>query len=435
MRNLGAVLGLALAATVLPATVRDGVQEPTLQVLRELVLPEEVSEASDVRWLADDRLLVGVGGQGVYSWKIAANEAQLVATLAGTGLVEMGRYQDYSRLGGATANDEVSFGGRLFGVYRRSPAEVSLLKPIESVEDVDRQGNRTAVLGLARAKRGDAVWEDYIAWLLDDQGGAKGLLPSRDGGQGLDYCGFAELGVIRFLSDGGLLVIPGAEPGVFLYDSDGTLRESFDASTFFADEGCGVTEVAQATLLGQAPRGDAWLSRRRLIDEVVVDDQGNVFLFVRHVPEPAPPPEPVAPTESPGTVSRITVIDGSSGEAAQIIGGKTAEEIVARLRERGVVPKDTPVIVEDEDFLGEIVNVTEESSSPQGRVCWDLVHVTTEDLEATSSRPCAIESSLLDTRLRADLRGDLAVVLLRGPLGPATRDVRVLEVSLGAPSK
>jgi len=399
-------------------------------------LPEEVSEASDVRWLADDRLLVGVGGQGVYSWKIAANEAELVATLAGTGLVGMGRYQDYSRLGGATANDEVSFGGRLFGVYRRDAAEVSLLKRMESVEDVDRQGNRTAVLGLARAKQGDAVWEDYIAWLLDDQGGAKGLLPSRDGGRGLDYCGFAELGVIRFLSAGALLVIPGAEPGVFLYDSDGTLRESLDASTFFADEGCGVTEVGQATLLGQAPRGDAWLSRRRLIDEVVGDDQGNVFFFVRHVPDPAPPPEPVAaPTDSPGTVSRITVIDGSSGEATQIIGGMSAEEIVARLRERGVVPQDTPVTVEDENFLDEIVNATDESSSPQGRVCWDLVHVTTEALEAASLRPCAIESNLLDTRLRADLRGDQAVVLLRGPLGPATRDARVLEVSLGAPSK
>ena len=433
---LGAVLALALVATAFPSAASYGRQEPALQVLRELALPEEVSEASDVRWLADDRLLVGVGGQGIYSWTIASNEVQLVATLAGSGLVGIGRYQDYSRLGGVSANDGISFAGRLFGVYLWDAAEISLLKRIESVEDVDRQNGHTAVLGLARAKQGEPVWEDYIAWLLDDQQGVRGLLPTRDDGQGLDYCGFAELGVVRFLSDGRLLVIPGAEPGVFLYDSDGMLREGFDASAFFADEGCGVAGVGQATLLGQAQHGGAWLSRRRLIDEVVADDEGNVFFFVRHVPEPASPPELVsAPTDSLGTVSRITVIDGSSGEATKIIGGRNAEELVARLREHGVVPKDTPVIVEDESFFDEMVTVSEESSSPQGRVCWDLVHTSTEDFGASSLRPCAIESNLLDTRLRADTRGELTVVLLRGPLGLATRDSQVLEVTLSAPSK
>ena len=137
----GAALGLVLAASVSLAAAHDGFDEPRLQVLRELSLPEEIAEASDVRWLANDDLLVAVGGQGIYSWKVAASEAQLVATLAGTGLVGMGRYQDYSRLG-ATSIDDISFGGRLFGVYRRDATEVSLLKRIESVEDVDRQGDQ-----------------------------------------------------------------------------------------------------------------------------------------------------------------------------------------------------------------------------------------------------------------------------------------------------
>ena len=51
---------------------------------------------------------------------------------------------------------------------------------------------------------------------------------------------------------------------------------------------------------------------------------------------------------------------------------------------------------------------------PTGRVCWDLVHARVDDLRTVTMRPCVIESEYADTRLRADLRGDRVVILLRG---------------------
>ena len=144
---------------------------------------------------------------------------------------------------------------------------------------------------------GDADgWAPYAAWLIADGGvlSTRGLLPTRDGGRGLELCRDAELSVIRFVSEDRLLVIPGAETGVFVYDLDGALHDSLDAATFLAETGCDI----EPNEWGRSPLNDAyaradWLGPRRIIDEVVADGAGNVYVFVRYGAE--------RPAEEPGT--------------------------------------------------------------------------------------------------------------------------------------
>ena len=94
-------------------------------------------------------------------------------------------------------------------------------------------------------------------------------------------CAGVGLSVVRIISDERVLVVPGAEAGVFAFDRNGALIESLDAAMFSADVGC---EAERRELLLERPFRLAWLSRRRVIDEVVADETGNVYFFVRYLP-------------------------------------------------------------------------------------------------------------------------------------------------------
>ena len=444
---LTSLVGTVLAV-LSPMAVADEFRTPNLVVLDELVLPAEVARASDVRWLVDGQLLLSVSGQGLYSWHLGEKDAPLVSTLAGTGFLSLGRYQDYSRLGVAKTG-EVSFAGRFFGVYRHSVDGTARLRNLEVVEDVDRQGDRTAALGLMRLDEGDGdgLWEDYVAWLIRDEGQVRGLLPTRDSGAGLDACSFAELGLLRFLGKGGLLVIPGAEPGVFVYGEDEVLVDSLNAATFLADEGCSV-ERERVALLSQPEMTQVWLARRRLIDEVVVDGDDSVYFFVRHVPEP--PREPILESgpelAGRGDIVRansIVFADGVTGAVRGRFDGLQVDELLAKLSVEGTLKEGSlvdgaPVGLRDPEVgLSDAIDsgaAPERWPSIEGRVCWDLVHAPLDDLEAVSVSQCAIESDHLDVRLRADVRADRGVVLLRRGTGLGTRASRAFEVRLEPPS-
>ncbi len=191
-------------------------------------------------------------------------------------------FEDYSLVGGAKSRG-VAFAGFAHGLFLQDDRGIRLLKDIALVYDIDRRGDLTAALGLAQThdeRDGGVAWDDHIAWLFEDGAEPRGLLPTRDQGQSMRRCFSAQLSVVRFISENRVIVIPGAEPGVFVFDDGGTLLESFDARTFFADEGC---DVPSEALLAETPYRVAWLSRRRVIDDVVSDDAGNVFFFVRNV--------------------------------------------------------------------------------------------------------------------------------------------------------
>ncbi len=338
---------------------------PVLEDFRQLDLPHDIGVAADVRWQVDGRLLLGLRQDGVYLWRPGAGGSEALATLSGTTYRRAGRYGNYSRLGGASAGSLV-FAGDLFGVYEQRNGRITALKAnLEIVGDVDARDGWTVAVGLARQPEPspgpEDIWEPYIAWLVDAEGGAQGLLPTRDGGAALDACYPVELSVSRFVADDLVLVIPGAELGAFLYGTDGMLRETVDVGSFSTRRpDCG---PEQKSLLYEEAFRTAWLSRHRVIDEVAANDAGDVFFFVRHVVDSQPALTPSTTGSSEG--DRETAHELARG--APPVQGKNAEQIAAPDQQTGVARVGSFAVAPGSLSASELEQLMESAASQGGQ--------------------------------------------------------------------
>ena len=458
----GAFALWAMVATQSAAAQDPGLLPPVLEDLRPLDPPDEISSAADVRWQVDGSLLVGLRQDGIYSWRLGAPGSEAVVTLAGTTYRRAGRYGNYSRLGGGPVGSLV-FAGDLFGAYRQRDGRIRALKAnLEIVGDLDHRNGWTVAVGLARQPEPspgqDDVWEPYVAWLFDAEGGVRGLLPTRDGGVALDSCYPVELSVSRFVADDLFLVIPGAEPGAFLYGTDGMLRGTLDVGAFSASRpDCG---PEQKPLLYKEEHRTAWLSRHRVIDEVAANGEGDVFFFVRHVEDGQPVTSAStnggrAPALQGGDAEQAATVKKSAGVAggkptvvALGLGSLPASEVEKLLTEAASQGGTVVLTGERAARLLAAANVQADvggasppsvsrvPSVPKASVCWDIVHARVDDLRRVSTAPCAVKSDLADARLRVDLSGDRAVLLIRGATrlasGNAERPAELFEARLRA---
>ena len=478
-------MALAVVLAAGSATAQEAESGPRLEGLQRLDLPRQIARAADVRWLGDGEVALGVIGPGIHAWRLGESGAALrvaleapeadVFNIGGREVVSSSpKERDYGRV--AVSPRGIAFADLFAGIHVANEDGIDGPVEMDFVGDLDRRRSLTAAVGLMR---NDAeAFAPYAAWLIEDGGSPRGLLPTRDGGRSLEVCADAELSVIRFLSMDRLLVIPGAEAGVFVYDTAGALLDSLDAATFFAESGCDV----EPNEWGRSPLRDAywradWLGPRRIVDEVVADGAGNVYFFVRygadgHAPDgqaageaaaeidslpelgrrtvapdiaatlpntdtdcpaphcwepPAPGrvpsaaanayhwrPEPAWRDESsPRRRSMHHVALRSRSAAARL--NRPSRGLREPRRQRAQEPTQSGRRTVVRTQGGAIADrVVASVPPPTGRVCWDLVHARVDDLRAVTMRPCVIESEFADTRLRADLRGDRAVILLRG---------------------
>lgn len=420
-----------------------GLSPPMLEDLRRLDTPREIAAAADVRWQADGSLLIGLRRDAIHSWRPGARETRPVVTLAGTTFRRAARYGNYSRLGGGPL-DALVFAGDLFGVYRQRRGRIEELKAnLEIVGDLDHQTGWTVAVGLSRLPEPSssgtgAVWEPYIAWLFDAEGGVQGLLPTRDGGAALDSCYPVELSVSRFVADDLVLVVPGAEPGVFLYGRDGLLRGAVDLEALSASRpDCG---PRQKPLLYEEQFRTAWLTRHRIIDEVAANGEGDVFFFVRHAEGMPPVPSVSKTTDATQTAARRNGNSGRSGAGRESIRAGEAKATVVALGLDSLPDHELEELLEQAasgdafvvldgdraaqllaaagaqgtDGNGSSSSAVSTSSAAKARVCWDIVHARVGDLGRSSIAPCAVASDLGDARIRVDLSGDRAILLVRG---------------------
>ena len=498
-------LAWAAAMAAVPGVVaaQESESGPKLEGLKRLDLPPEIIRASDVRWLEDGELLLGVIGPGIHSWRIGEKAGQLrvaleepaaeVLKVGVQAVVNSNRYErDYGHL--AVSPDGMAFTDLFSGIHLATEDGIASLAAMEHVGDLDRRGSLTAAIGLVR-KDSDG-WAEHAAWLIHDgEPAARGLMPTRDGGHGLELCSAAELSVIRFISEDRLLVIPGAEPGVFVYDREGAFLDSLDAETFFAEGGCDV----EANEWGRSPLNDAyvradWLGQRRLIDEVVADGEGNVYFFVRYAAD-VPAADRAADTGTPfelhlrPVAARITATLPNTDPDCSVplcyeravpgripVGGaydwrpaettRDVESTWRRYRHHVALrssaaarpawqqpptvkglrrQQPNEAVKQPGQTVTSQVRVRAGSISdrvvasvppPTGRVCWDLVHARVDDLRAVTRQSCVVESEFADTRLRADLRGDRLAILLRGGAlrGSDVRSAEAFEARLRPPT-
>lgn len=273
MRIFLAVVGCLLflgAASSKPAV--------RLELVRERPVPEPVGRISDLRWAGDDSLYLAAGPAGVLRVKIEPDWGQPQVVLPADESLWAA-----ARLGASSSYVAAGAPGQIVA-WRRLPAQPVQTFPLDTVVDLDVYEDRIALLGARKDERGRYAPDGAIAWVGSFEKVTE-LRPVRysvlgPGARSMDSCGPFEIGAVRFLANGSLLVVPGSEPGIFLLDPAGKLQRSWEAKDLGMDAGCGLSEEQTQQLSGDLRARAAWVNQRRVLDDIVVLPEG-AGLFVR----------------------------------------------------------------------------------------------------------------------------------------------------------
>ena len=162
--------------------------------------------------------------------------------------------------------------------------------PFDSIQAIDLEGNRFAIVGARRDDQGGYGTDGAITWIGTLENRLADLRPILYDVKGpglptMNRCGSASIGAVRFLPGGSLVVIPGIQPGVNLYDVGGKLIRTWDSPTLGIDADClGLTEERWRYFWGHPQERQVWFNQHRMVDTVLPFKEGP-GLVVRRVEE------------------------------------------------------------------------------------------------------------------------------------------------------
>lgn len=280
---------LCLGGSLSAQTPAHSPSPSALRILSDRELPPALSPASDIRWASDASVYLALTKSGTAEVSLEPLGGKVEKVILGAR--EPGGFWGCSRLG--ASQDYLVAAGPAFSLTWRKRTD-PLRKEIvfDGIEDIDVGGRRLVVLGARRDDKGRFAPEGAIAWvgsldkdltdlrpiLLDQRG---------EGAPNLNACGNFELGAVRFLQDGTLLVVPGFQAGAHLYDAGGRLIRTWDTIALGLDNDCpGLTEEQSMQLTYPAPRV-AWLNQRRTLEDILPLPQGP-GLLIRSVSQGRP---------------------------------------------------------------------------------------------------------------------------------------------------
>lgn len=249
--------------------------------VRELSLPQTLRWAIGLRWTAPTTARLNIPSKGLMeiSWASEPPTHQAVA-LRGVGkpslTIFLGQSGDWTALGSPLG--EV--------VFWHASGSPSGRARFATVEALDVGGDRLAVLGL-RETRGKPAPDGAVGWVGSLRAGLADLRPiyySQDGpgAARMVACGFFGLGKVRFLPDGSLLLVPGAEPNAYWYGPDGGLRRLVDLAPLGAAPDCRLTAKQEATYTKDPVARWEWFNRHTLVDDVLPFPDGPALVVRRH---------------------------------------------------------------------------------------------------------------------------------------------------------
>ncbi len=274
-------IGLVLALVAAALSGTPGAAEMparALRLLSRIAVPGGPSPATDVRWASDTTVYLSRYRDGISEVSLEPRLAvrrQIVPRLSifkgglthiGTFAVSAGRVALAGGRVFASGTVEAEAGGTR--VFRRQPLLIG--------EDVDLSGRRVALLGYpddgveAGGSKGALAWlgtldeplKDFQPLLRDVPGG---------GARALDSCLDEELGSVRFLPGGSLLVVPGVEPGAYLLGPAGNLVREWSSRELGLDPpGCAELSKAEVRTLKTNPeRRLERVNRLRVVDDIL----------------------------------------------------------------------------------------------------------------------------------------------------------------------
>lgn len=292
---LGAALVLMAAAA--PASAPPAKPVHSLKIVREYPMP--MNAAADVRWAGEDSILVSDLVRGVGEVTLPASGKATVAWLpewpppTGPGT----QVKHLALSGDRIAAADTPFLLRWHARHGKESGQMAM----EYIADIDLFGDRLLVSGLRFDAAGKLGMDGAMAWIgslsLGEEG-LKPILPFRDQ-DAIMRCFGMGLGVVRFLSDGSFVIVPGAEPDIFLYGRDGRLRHTWRTEALGVAAPCAAITKEQQKMLWTNPEARQELvNRHAMIDEVIDTPDG---------------PAVVIRTRGKRTTWEIVVLNGDAG--------------------------------------------------------------------------------------------------------------------------
>lgn len=291
-------LGLAAAVAFVILTAAAGPPtHRTLRVIWQQELPPYPSgPALDVRWASDATVLLAWLKEGVFEVALDGKFSPVRALIPDP----EHRFRGYEILAASPEYviSSSAFKAMAFRLHARQSTGLVAIKraPIGIVEGMDLAGHELALLGnptLLPAPNGAVAWlgdlsehpeRDLKPLPVYDHGATN---PETWESRTLANCSTLQLGSVRFLPDRSLIVVPGFEPGAYLFTSGGRLLRSFDAGVLGLDTAgdcaaMGKDEKAKLAI-SAAARFD-FLNKHRVLDDILPLPAGP-GLLIRSVAE------------------------------------------------------------------------------------------------------------------------------------------------------
>jgi hypothetical protein len=244
---------------------------PALHILSDTVLGEEFKLAKDVRWASDHSVILALIKSGVVEYSLDG-KTPLKQLIPGA-----------NAPGGFWYSDKVAVSSRYLAVgdwlksitWRPRDSAVRKEDVFECIAGLDLSASRLAVVGVRRDAQQKFSPDGAIAWIGSLDKNLTDLKPllydaGGPGAPSIGACCAFSLGVTRFLADGSLVVVPGVQPGIYHFDSQGRLLKTVDTVALGIDTDCAGIGKEKVPAMGRDPAlRMAWINDRRTVDEVL----------------------------------------------------------------------------------------------------------------------------------------------------------------------
>ena len=170
------------------------------------------------------------------------------------------------------------------GWFSRQPGRSLGEKQLLTVMDIDARGDKAALLGADSGSVQGLSRDGVIAWIGSLSKGMSDLKPlmrggANPGGKDMARCSILEIGAIRFMTDGSVIVVPGAESGVYRYSAAGKLMQTWDTDPLGFVDDCLIPDQELQMLAGDFARRNEWFASRVILDEILPLPSGPALVL------------------------------------------------------------------------------------------------------------------------------------------------------------
>ncbi|MCM2316256.1 MAG: hypothetical protein NDJ92_14000 [Thermoanaerobaculia bacterium] len=277
---LVAMSGLNSLAASVP-TRNEPASSGSVRVIQDVELPSGLRFVRDVRFESESSVLLAAGRPGVFRFNLATRES--TAVVPGTG---PGSFFFSARLA-RTRSTLLVASAFIALTWRGANGDTQEPFLFDAIVDVDIYGDRVALIGARKDDAGrwnpekGVVWTGTLSSKLSDLSPL--ITTEKEGASDpVNGCHYFELGALRYLDDGSLFVVPGVQPGIFLYGPDGRLKRTWDSGTLGFQDRCDLSIEEVQLFASQGPPRWKWLEKRAVLDDVL-DLPGGPALVIRKV--------------------------------------------------------------------------------------------------------------------------------------------------------